>query len=779
MLLRMLTEMWSHGPMKLKVIIAASLLAVVPVVILGAVTYAAASHSLFAEVGKANRQAVRQIQERIDEKLIQLDKIVLQHAFNPAFKRFLSSPNPYEDAETFSQVMTAMMSMEGLIDDVNAVYLYMADRRLTVNPSQGIAGEDRLDPQLLQELRTNDSPFFWTDRKSDSQLPRGGSHMVTLVRQLPIAADKPLGYLIIEMNDRAFFKVFTSMEVGQTGEMLIVTPSGNVFSDWNKSLLGDDFDSPVIHRLLASDKEEEVFSDEIDGQRMLFNYNRSPYNGWKYISVLPVDELTTHVGWIKRSTAALTLLLMLISLTAAVLLARSLMSLLNGVVDAVKKAGRHLPQPQRVRNEFGIIRHYVESLHSANDKLEQQIQESMPTLRSGFLQRLLSEPMTEKEARDKLAYYRLEMPAPYFTVLCIELDDMRGQTEQDINLFMYAAINISREIVAHRAGGAAFRGQGDHIAVLINHGKDGHSQHELQAAVFEMAEELHEVIERLLQVTVTIGIGKSYFGLEGVPRSYREAKEALQFQLVQGSGKVIFIESVMPQQSVFVYPIEQEQTVVTGLKLGNLLQACRGVDEFASRLKDGGQYTSGDHLQQSFVQLIAASLKTLYELDPEHGPKIFDYNLYQRLTQLKSCEKIIAWLKKEIYPAIIGHIVSSRSRRQQDTIGKVLEHIHRHYDSDLSQPMLADLVSMPSSQFSSMFKETTGMTPSDYIIAYRIDQARELLTTTDLKVADIAERLRYNNAQNFIRVFKRMCGMTPGEYRLKYAGADDPAKKGK
>jgi len=82
---------------------------------------------------------------------------------------------------------------------------------------------------------------------------------------------------------------------------------------------------------------------------------------------------------------------------------------------------------------------------------------------------------------------------------------------------------------------------------------------------------------------------------------------------------------------------------------------------------------------------------------------------------------------------------------------------------------MADLLSMPLAQFSLQFKEQVGMTFSDYMIAYRMEKAKELLTTTGLKVSEIAERLRYQNSQNFIRMFKKFTKTTPGEYRARHS----------
>ena len=43
--------------------------------------------------------------------------------------------------------------------------------------------------------------------------------------------------------------------------------------------------------------------------------------------------------------------------------------------------------------------------------------------------------------------------------------------------------------------------------------------------------------------------------------------------------------------------------------------------------------------------------------------------------------------------------------------------------------------------------------------------AKELLLTTDMSVAQVADTLHYSNVQNFIRFFSREVGMTPGKYK--------------
>lgn len=767
----MLRSLWKwhlSNQMRLKVLFAASLFSIIPVIVLGAITYMIASDSMMQEIGKTNKETMRQIQERIDKLLVTNDKIVLQQAFNPLLTEFLKTPDPYKDNLLFQKVTTILNSMEVLMENVDSVYLYMKRQQLAVNPSEGIFEASKLDAGLLQRINESNEPLFWFDRKVMASVPRGGSHVVTLVRRLPVTSDQALGYLIINLNERAFFEVFGSMHQGTSGEMIILTPSGNIFSDWNKRLLSREFsDYPVIRDLKESDLPESFGEYKIDGSLMLVNSLKSSYNDWRYVSVLPLSELTIHIQSIKKTTIFICLVLTFVSLVAAVLLSQRLFRAFSGFIEKIRSIGKfNQPLPQKM-DEFGLISYYVESLQSTNNHLESQILQSMPLLRASFIQRLLTETFRQGEFGEKLDYYQIPAAYGYYTVLCIELDNLRGQSEQDVNLFLYAAMNIAKEVISHHTEGMVVRMQSEQIAVVINNGQRESGTSQVQMEIFRISEEIRGVIEQVLHVTATIGVGHSYLGIENLHRSYKEALEAIKYQLLEGTGTVLFIDRVNPEETVFSYPVEQEQLILLNLKLGNLEQIESAVNDFAETLKMEEALTI-DHVRQSFVQLLAATLRTLYEFDPKDGPKLFTDNVYHTLNQFKTMEHIKEWLIQNIFHTMIVHFRHLRSERNSQTTEKVLSYIHKHYDEDLSQPQLADMVMMPVSHFSSFFKQEVGVTFTEYIITYRIEKAKELLTKTDFKVSDIAERLCYNNSQNFIRTFKRVTGITPGEYRQKH-----------
>ena len=69
---------------------------------------------------------------------------------------------------------------------------------------------------------------------------------------------------------------------------------------------------------------------------------------------------------------------------------------------------------------------------------------------------------------------------------------------------------------------------------------------------------------------------------------------------------------------------------------------------------------------------------------------------------------------------------------------------------------------------SRVLKERKGMTLRQYIIAYRLKQAKRLLELTDKSTAEISEECGFTDASYFAKTFKTAFGMTPKEYRNSF-----------
>jgi two-component system response regulator YesN len=61
------------------------------------------------------------------------------------------------------------------------------------------------------------------------------------------------------------------------------------------------------------------------------------------------------------------------------------------------------------------------------------------------------------------------------------------------------------------------------------------------------------------------------------------------------------------------------------------------------------------------------------------------------------------------------------------------------------------------------------MSPKEYLDSIKMNRATELLTTSDLKIYQIAERLGYSDAYHFNRRFSNVIGISPGKYRKQFS----------
>lgn len=106
--------------------------------------------------------------------------------------------------------------------------------------------------------------------------------------------------------------------------------------------------------------------------------------------------------------------------------------------------------------------------------------------------------------------------------------------------------------------------------------------------------------------------------------------------------------------------------------------------------------------------------------------------------------------------------------KQQDHMRRFAElcaYINNHCTERLSVEDLASRAGFSVYHFSRLFKENTGMTCHNYLVARRIIYAKTLLVDDTIPITEIAMRSGFNSIATFNRLFKAQIGYTPTEYR--------------
>lgn len=107
-------------------------------------------------------------------------------------------------------------------------------------------------------------------------------------------------------------------------------------------------------------------------------------------------------------------------------------------------------------------------------------------------------------------------------------------------------------------------------------------------------------------------------------------------------------------------------------------------------------------------------------------------------------------------------------------IREAMRYVDEHIKRPISLREVAEYVHLNPSYFSVLFKEQTNLTFGEYVTRSRLQQAKSLLVTTNLPIADIAEAVGYQTAKYFIKLFKEYTGITPHQFRKESHSPEIP-----
>jgi AraC family transcriptional regulator len=96
----------------------------------------------------------------------------------------------------------------------------------------------------------------------------------------------------------------------------------------------------------------------------------------------------------------------------------------------------------------------------------------------------------------------------------------------------------------------------------------------------------------------------------------------------------------------------------------------------------------------------------------------------------------------------------------------VVEYVEEHLDAGLNLGQLAAAAHLSAYHFARQFKAATGLPPHQYVLARRVERAKQLLQVgDDFSLADVAAHAGFSDQSQFCQHFKRVVGVTPGRFR--------------
>lgn len=321
------------------------------------------------------------------------------------------------------------------------------------------------------------------------------------------------------------------------------------------------------------------------------------------------------------------------------------------------------------------------------------------------------------------------------------------------------------------------------------------SEEEVSDTQKELIRRLKECVEKDAEHTWFIGAGRTVGRISDIGKAYNSANKALSSRFITGMNRVVTADET-----------DSVKRDLSGLQVSPLPAEARASEKDAAAL-DIDQAVTNDNSRKMLEEYLRTG--TLEEAEP-FLEGLFqsigedNLNSYLLLTYLsmdmyftmvrflkdmgrqvneidKKCGDINSLLKGRItaeqarsyLTSYLKEVIALRDHNTEKRYGKILRqavsYIDTHFDQeDISLNRVAQTVGMSPNHFSSIFSQELGTTFIEYLIGKRMERAKELLRTTQLRSSEVAYRVGYRDPHYFSSTFKKIQGMTPREYRVSY-----------
>lgn len=186
-------------------------------------------------------------------------------------------------------------------------------------------------------------------------------------------------------------------------------------------------------------------------------------------------------------------------------------------------------------------------------------------------------------------------------------------------------------------------------------------------------------------------------------------------------------------------------------------------------------YNSGkDNWQFHFIHFNGFSAKSIYEKIIGLNGVVFsgDDSILSLLLEAEVLSKNISQFSEIYFSEIIASLIASIFRYNNTELSKkvvlienVISYIKDHFDTNIKIDDLAKRYFVNEFYLQHLFKKSTSYSIHEYILKLRLEKGKNLLVTTDLSIAEVAEKTGFDNVNNFIRFFKNKTGLTPLNFR--------------
>lgn len=656
-----------------------------------------------------------QMQDILGECLTELKEYYLDVTNGEAY-RWLNEQQevPYDSVDKLLEIQNVLRG--GRIESYVRGYVYMNVQNEWVFSNHGMYDFTQLKNQDMLNLFLNEQEqrieeVYWLNNSESDYVdsnPYGYGHVElsgwNMVLKTLDKQGKVKDMLIIQMNSTSILQRIQMYK--DAGYDMVWVDSKGILFETDSQL------SKIVQKY-ESDTKEEVANRE--GYLVTSSYDKA--NGMWYF----IGYNTNRERWV---------------VVALLVLALVFIPLYMLLIYAAYKISKRLAQP---------------FLNLSRTKEEQE-----QNIKVFFITNLLTGEMDPAKTDSLMRKYRYTKHTGY-RMLFLRTPEENVILEEVINAFP----DIIKEFVFIVP--VVYKNS---IVILVGGEDEGSTEYKTALLV----KELKDFVFEKYGTRIRIGISRYFTELDASPIAAQECQEALLKDPCEEQGE--------EQDEYFIFLYDDfELYDKEGASVGSIeeefydaIAECNSdlAHQLLKEVLDGieRQGLWGERRVLYIYRLLLGLLQIpqresvlLTDIFPVDGIRIFEWKefVFDRVLLEK-------YITEDIMQPIMNNLREQQLTKGMEIVRKITK-IVREKRGDITLTECAEALNYHPSYLSRILKQEKGMTFTNVINEEKLKLAKYMLLTTKLSIAEVSERLGYNNVQNFIRFFRNQTNMTPVQFR--------------
>lgn len=746
-------------------------IAIVPLLILGLYSYHSGAEAVRKSVRQSNETALVQVENRTESALDAVRQNFLQIAGSSDTQKMVDSRHediPYLSLRRF---IDNICGNPAYIDYVEG-YSFLNYKKRWVLSNKGISSMDQVENSgWLDELSGEYQHIFWVNHVGDEAEDKKirsdyvNDHYLMFVVKLPTYTSHTDAAFVVNLKQSSMERLFQG-SLGN-GSLTVLDQDGKPVY-WENPDVSSYYQA---HPEKAGQMEETVI--ETGNGRYGVVKRKAEASGWTYIASYSPAELNSQLRSILLTMAGIIVvvlaLIFIISGFGSFFMYKPVKNLVTQVQEMVPG--------QEPENEFDLIQEGISSLVGHREELKAMIERQKSQLTELFAMRLIRGRIKEGEISAIKETFQIEFQpclCVASVIFCYKNELDREQTSMDaLNLEM---LNHLPEEIRKILVFPPFIYT--RVIVMV---VEGNSREKIEEKLLALRNNLSVFVSEICGGYLDMGVSRVFSQESGFRRAYNESLEALKIN--EFSNRDEDTEGISVEDSSITYYEDlihhggagSEYNLVLDTAIKEAIDACDQekafaiTDEFLTEVNKSGVvlYEQQYYYYRFLLAILSVPADAgipIYDLFPEG-----EENLFLRFNQIYDSRNIRSFYQSKVILPVIGRMNQFRKSSSEAVLEKIMELVKEN-NGDLTLSECAEKLGYHPSYIWRVMKNTRDITFTNYITEQKLEMAKKLLQETDLSVAEIAERLSYSNAQNFIRLFKKHMDLTPGQYRKQKKG---------